>query len=107
METFTWTPDYSSNKKKKPEVNTIPFGDGYSQRIATGANKLREEYSLTFSGSYAKIKAIDEFLDDRDGNEDFEWATLSGVTKIFYCEDWNADFSTYNNYTLTATFKQR
>jgi len=107
VETFIWQADWSATKKKKPETNTVPFGDGYSQRIRIGANALREEHSLSFSGDYEKIKAINEFLDARDGHEDFEWTTPSGVTKIFYCEEWNADFSTYNNYTLTATFKQR
>jgi len=107
METFIWTPDWQAKKKKKPEVSTISFGDGYAQRTAIGANVLREEHSLSFSGDYTKIKAIDEFLDARDGNEEFEWTTPSGATKEFYCEEWDADFSTFANATLSATFIQR
>lgn len=107
METLNYVPDWQSKKKKKPEATSITFGDGYSQRISQGANNLREEHSVSFSGNYTKIRAIKDFLDARDGREDFEWVTPSGETKVFYCEEWNADFSDYNNYTLTATFKQR
>ena len=107
MATFTWVPEWQARKKKKPEMFSLPFGDGYTQRIAQGANVLREEYTLTFRGDYSRIKEIDEFLDSQLGYASFQWITPDGADKQFYCEEWETDFSEYANNSLSATFKQR
>ena len=107
METFIWTPDWQLKRKKKPEKRTVTFGDGYSQHIGLGANKLRQPYDLTFTNDFTTIWAIEQFLEARGGYEDFEWTPPTGETLIFYCDEWNVDYSTYNNIQLTTTFKQR
>lgn len=107
METFSWRPDYGLKRKKKPEKFSISFGDGYSQHVGVGANKLREPYDLTFTGTFDKIWAIEQFLEARSGYEDFYWTTEAGTTLQFYCDEWSVDYSTYNNIQLTTTFKQR
>lgn len=107
METFNFTPNWQAKRLRKPEVNTVTFGDGYAQRIGIGANALRESYDLTFTNNATVIRQIDAFLIARDGHEEFLFTTPSGVTKKFYCEEWSADYSTYANASLSATFVQR
>lgn len=107
METFNFIPNWQAKRNKKPEVNTLTFGDGYTQRIGVGANALRESYDLEFSNTATVIRDIDAFLIARDGHEEFLYTTPSGVTKTFFCEEWSADYTTYANATLTAKFIQR
>ena len=107
METFSWSPEWQAKRKRKPEKYSIPFGDGYKQQVGVGANVLRQSYDLTFSGTFTKIWAIEQFLETRGGVEDFLWTTPSGSSQQFYCSEWTVDYTTYNNITLTTTFEQR
>lgn len=107
MAVFTWKPDWSVEKNRKPEKTSIQFGDGYTQHKGVGANKIRKPHSMDFSGSFAKIWEIEQFLEARNGVEDFYWTTPDGDTLLFYCENWTVDYSTYNNITLSTEFKQR
>lgn len=107
MESFSWIPDWQLKRKRKPEKYTIPFGDGYNQQVGVGANLLRQPYDLTFTGTFTKIWAIEQFLEARGGFEDFVWVTPTGASQVFYCSEWNVDYSTYNNIQLTTTFEQR
>ncbi|HAU6500318.1 TPA: phage tail protein, partial [Citrobacter freundii] len=50
--TFNWYPDYESEKTVKPNVTVLNFGDDYEQRQAKGLNRIKEEWSLTFTRSY-------------------------------------------------------
>ena len=49
-------------KSVKPNVTVLNFGDDYEQRQAQGLNRIKEEWSLTFTRSYNEINAIDDFL---------------------------------------------
>ncbi len=60
--TFNWYPDYESEKTVKPNVTVLNFGDDYEQRQAKGLNRIKEEWSLTFTRSYDVINAVDDFL---------------------------------------------
>lgn len=107
MEQFLYSPDWQQKRKKKPEKKSVTFGDGYTQHIGIGANKLRQPYDVVFTGSFTRIWAIEQFLEARGGVEDFQWTTNNGVTLTVYCDEWSVDYSTYNNIQLTTTFKQR
>jgi phage-related protein len=76
-QTFNWYPDYESEKSVKPNVTVLNFGDDYEQRQAQGLNRIKEEWSLTFTRSYNEINAIDDFLTERSGVESFYWVTTS------------------------------
>lgn len=107
METLNYSADWQLKRNRKPEKYSISFGDGYVQSIGIGANKLRQPYDVTFTGSFEKIRAIEQFLEARNGTEDFLWVVPNGTTQQFYCAEWEVDYSTYNNIQLTATFEQR
>lgn len=76
--TFNWYPDYESEKTVKPNVTVLNFGDDYEQRQAKGLNRIKEEWSLTFTRSYDVINAVDDFLTARAAVESFYWTNPRG-----------------------------
>lgn len=106
MATFTWSPDWTAKKKKKPRVNKLQFGDGYEQRIADGINTDPEEWSISFSTDPDTVNSIDSFLEDRKGLEAFLWTTPSGNTYSFKCEEWDVGYENPGRSVLSATFVQ-
>lgn len=107
METLNYKADWQLKRKRKPEKQSITFGDGYTQQVGIGANLLRQPYDVQFSGTFTKIWAIEQFLEARNGVEDFYWEVPDGTTQQFYCVEWDVDYTTYNDIKLTATFSQR
>jgi len=79
--TFTWTPSKSFQKMSKPRVITAQFGDGYSQRIGDGINRIVREWSLSFnSRSIAQAQEIVAFLEARSGVQAFVWTPPGDTT---------------------------
>ena len=105
MKEFTWQADWNMKRKKKPNVNTIRFGDGYEQRQSDGINNNLRTYDVVFSGSEEKIKAIDMFLDECCGVTAFSWQPYGDKKGLFTCGEWDETKKT-GYRTLTATFKE-
>lgn len=104
-ETFTWYPDFESQKTVKPNVAVLNFGDDYEQRQRQGLNRIKEEWSLTFTRSYELINAVDDFLTARGGVESFYWVNPRGKQIIVVCDEHTV--KRYQGYlVLTATFRQ-
>lgn len=82
--TFNWYPDYESEKTVKPNVAVLNFGDDYEQRQAKGLNRIKEEWSLTFTRSYDVINAVDDFLTARAAVESFYWTNPRGK-RLLWC----------------------
>lgn len=85
-QTFNWYPDYESEKSVKPNVTVLNFGDDYEQRQAQGLNRIKEEWSLTFTRSYNEINAVDDFLTERSGVESFYWVNPRGKQIVVVCD---------------------
>ncbi|WP_096842505.1 phage tail protein [Escherichia coli] len=104
-QTFNWYPDYESEKSVKPNVTVLNFGDDYEQRQAQGLNRIKEEWSLTFTRSYNDINAIDDFLTERAGVESFYWVNPRGKRIVVVCDSHTV--KRYQGYAvLTAPFRQ-
>ncbi|EMA2752297.1 phage tail protein [Escherichia coli] len=104
-QSFEWHPDYESEKTIKPNVTVLRFGDDYEQRQAKGLNRIKEEWSLSFTGEYKYIHTIDDFLTERGAIESFNWTTPRGKKIVVVCDSHSV--KRYKGYcVLTASFRQ-
>ena len=100
-------PSYGAEKRSRPAVRSVKFGDGYEQRLAYGINTQPEVWSLEFRGkSTGDASAIDSFLRARGAVQAFDWTTPSGLTGKFTCEEWSRTIEEPNIENIRATFKQ-
>lgn len=108
MATFTWTPDYETTGKTKPNVLTVGFGDGYKQRQAFGINILQKSFPLTFSfREDTEADEIEAFLEARNGTESFTWTPPLSVTPgLWICQEWDRQIKKAGRSTITATFEK-
>lgn len=108
METFTWTPDYSPQSEEEPRVLSQSYGDGYTQRMGDGINRLLPSWSLTFTRSKAEYDAIVAFLRARGGVEAFTFTPPGEATaRKVVCPKWT--LTPYagdgGTFTVQATFQ--
>ncbi len=104
-QTFSWYPNWESEKTVKPEVTVTKFGDGYEARQAAGLNFRKQVWDVTFEGNDALINAIDAFLNARGAVESFYWTTPKNETLIFVCDEWRVK-RVMGYRQLTGTFRQ-
>jgi phage-related protein len=100
------TPTYGAQKSSQPNVRTVQYGDGYSQRLRYGLNQDAKQWSLTWEVSETNADTIETFLEARAGAESFEWTTPDGSTGKWICPQWNKTIPYVNRATITATFIQ-
>jgi phage-related protein len=108
MSTFTWSVDVNPTQTKKPQVNNIKFGDGYSQRVSHGINTNPQIWELSFANrEESEANAIDSFFDSMAGVTPFDWTPPGQSTsKKFVCQTWTKVPGNGNMYSITATFEQ-
>lgn len=105
---FTWNPDWGAQRKATPRVNTVEFGENYSQVIGRGINRIPRVLPLTFSNrSDAEVEAIEAFLEARGGAKSFTYAHQGGPIKNYRSVgEWVRTWVEFNRNTLTVTFKE-
>ena len=104
---FIWAASYGSNISLQPKVNTIQFGDGYSQRVQTEINNILLSFQLSFDGrDYNETLAIVHFLMDKRGVDYFLYTPPSPFAKRkrFICQDFPMSFVFFGNNSIKATF---
>ena len=108
MATFpSINPTYGASKRSRPNVRTVQFGDGFSQRITYGLNQDPKQWSLTFEVSETDADTIETFLEARGGSESFDWSPPDEATTYkWICQDWSKSIPYLNRATITATFQQ-
>ena len=108
MATFpSITPSYGASKSSQPNVRTVQYGDGYSQRLTYGLNQNPKQWDLTWQNiTEANSDTIEAFLDARGGAESFDWTPPDGSTGKWICPQWNKTIPYNNRATITATFIQ-
>lgn len=104
-QTFSWFPNWESEKSVKPEVTITKFGEGYEARQATGINFRKQVWSLTFENNDAVINAVDAFLYARGAVESFIWVTPKNESIIVVCDEWSVK-RIMGYRQLTANFRQ-
>ena len=109
MATFTWIGTWGSSLEEEPQVKRAEFGDGYVQRAVDGINAIPQTWSMRFDGkSEAEALAIRNFLRARAGVEAFDWTPpeTGAVSIKILCGKYRMDEAGYDNYSVSAVFKQ-
>ena len=107
MATFpSITPTYGAQKTSQPNVRTVQYGDGYSQRLVYGLNQNPKQWSLTWNVSETDSDTIEAFLDARGGAESFDWTPPGESSAKWICQQWSKTIPYVNRAQITATFIQ-
>ena len=69
--TFRWTPRRTSRVDVAPEVDVVPFGDGYEQRLTPQIHSTPEVWSFEFVEVAAEAVALHRYLKIRKGSVAF------------------------------------
>lgn len=102
---FKWHPKFESRKNFKPTISKQVFDDGYEQRLTSGFNWRRYEWSLMFENTRKELKEIEDFLFSHGGKDSFKWLTPDGDEVIVVCEEYNT-IRKEGHSSLSATFRQ-
>lgn len=107
MAVFTWTPMTQPEGTVRLRVRRAQFGDGYSQLAGDGLNVKATDWNVTFEGTYAEVKAIEDFLDAQQGYIMFQWTPPGAAASYWYtCTDYRIVPHIGLQKRLTGTFKQ-
>lgn len=114
---FLWKPSYNISTRHNPAVTTVKFGNGYEQRNQDGLFSGLISMEVTFEKrTEQEARAIVHFLKSRKAVESFAVKSLpnlysdntsDGWRKRFVCPSFTSNFTFYNNYSITATFRQQ
>lgn len=69
---FTWLPDDKPTGDFPSNVKEVRFGDGYRQIAKEGIDRKEQQWSLSFDRDETVVAAIQQFIDDHEG-EWFLW----------------------------------
>lgn len=88
-------PSQDSSLVKQPNVLSISFGDGYSQRAAQGINNNPAKFDWSWSGlDQTDADAIFNFFEARAGHEAFYYTPPFEITaRKFICTNYSKMFS--------------
>lgn len=104
----TITPTYGVQKRSRPNVRTVRFGDGYEQRLTVGLNQNPKTFQLTFEVSETDADTIETFLDARAADNDAFDFTPPGEASSskFVCDSWSKSIPFLDRATINVTFRQ-
>ena len=111
---FFWKPSYNTKVSATPRVKINQFGNGYQQRIQDGLNTNLLDFQLVFENrSENETVSILHFLHQRNGQQSFIYnlptiyaKSTSNLNTRFTCPEWVSNYTSYNNYTIEARFKE-
>ena len=103
----TVTPS-DARKKSKPNVTSIDFGSGYSQRVINGLNQDMKTWTLTWQNiSETNADEIESFLEARGGSESFTFTPPGeSSSAVYICPEWSKTITYLNRSTIIAAFLQ-
>lgn len=101
--TFSYYPQ-TANRKKKPRLKSVKFGNGYHQKYGDGINSNLDEWTLTFVDRRSVCEVIDDFLNDNYLTY-FMWTPPGGTELPYECVEWSISYGPVVS-TVTAKFKQ-
>lgn len=103
---FIWHPDVGAKLARKPNLDTVKFGDGYEQSSPKGLNHNPRIWNCTFTRAAADAVAIENFLEELGGAA-FEWVDPRNVRALYKCEEWDGTSQGQGGiYVVTAKFEQ-
>ena len=106
LQQFTWRPDKEATGTSQFAVNTVQFGDGYSQSAEDGLNNETASWPLTFTKKRAEAEAIKAFLKQHKGAKAFAWQPPLEPMQLFTAGEYTVTPLTSSMYRITVTFEQ-
>jgi phage-related protein len=106
IETFIWPTQHGDSPEITYRVRTAQFGDGYKQEVGDGPNNKEDSYTITYSGTQAKVLEIMAFLDRHAGAKAFLWTTPLGQLGLFTCKNPGPTPMGGRVFKITATFER-
>ena len=108
---YIWPVSYTTDLQEKARVNSIQFGEGYSQEASDGLNPLMITVNVVHDNiTDATLLAILTLLRAKKGAAYFTWTpTIPGYTdhqRKFKCDSWVPRPLQYNSNSLTASFRE-
>ena len=111
---FWWKPSYNARVNNKPRLKINQFGNGYQQRLVDGLNSNLIELNLKFENiSEKQTVSILHFLKEMAGQKSFIYniptiysKSSSALNTRFICTEWDANYTSYNNYLIEAVFTE-
>ncbi len=103
--TFTWNPDIGAQRKMKPNVHPIKFGDGYENRIADGINFMLPSWTVKFTADEATVSQILAFIEGQQALSPFTWTDPLNNSGTYICREWNSSQVGFGVYQLFAVFE--
>tara|TARA_R100001082_G_scaffold108625_1_gene84166 strand:+ start:2447 stop:2791 length:345 start_codon:yes stop_codon:yes gene_type:complete len=110
MATFpSVTAAYGAQKASAPQIRSVQFNDGYSQRIKFGMNIDPKVWNLNWTNiSETDSDTIETFLEARaDDGASFDWTPPDGSTAYkWICLSWSKSIPYNNRASISASFQQ-
>ena len=105
METFNGVLDQDFQIDSEPKVNSVEFGDGYTQRQLQGINSLLRSYSVEVKVKNKDRLEVDEFLKKHKGIHPFLFKDpFTGKSVKVICSKWPAKMSlNFTEFTCNFT----
>jgi phage-related protein len=111
MDTFTFTPCYTSSGAAAPRIRSAQFDDGFESAEPDGRNTDLRVWTLEFTAQVSgNLLAIDEFLQTQGGAKRFLWtppSPMDAVQRKVVCEDWQWTHQRGSTCDIHAVFMER
>tara|TARA_R100000231_G_scaffold139141_1_gene119388 strand:+ start:704 stop:1045 length:342 start_codon:yes stop_codon:yes gene_type:complete len=101
-------PRYGFTVTRKPKMNIISFGDGFTQRLTKGLNQNPVTLNLKFTLSQTQSTTAITFLNERiEDGESFTFTIPNeSVTKNFICQKYSTGIPFLNRVDLNCVFEE-
>lgn len=101
-------PSFPIRIKRAPKVMTVPFGDGYAERVSPGINSNSATVSLTWENlTESERDEIIDFFEDRAGHEAFLYQPRGfSAAKKWICQQFDDELTNPDAWTISATLNQ-
>lgn len=106
-ETLDVLPNRGGSRTTTPRAKRTEYVDGYSQKVIVGLHKSTANVSFSYTGTYAKCKEIEDFLNANITTAFYFRFMPSEPYRLYETSD---DISLVHEgglrWTVSATFKQ-
>lgn len=99
-------PNYPVGTKTTPLVRVASFGNNYKLRVKSGLNHMGRVWNVSFNLNKTNRDTLLTFLRNQGATTPFTWTWPTGESFQVVCSDWNENYESYNNYTISATFEE-
>ncbi|UZA15844.1 phage tail protein [Moraxella bovis] len=107
IKTFEWKLNAGASSEIRHANTKTQYGDGYAQRVSTGINNKRTDWTGSKSGDLETvIKPIVAFLDEHKGTIPFKWTDPLGNTGKYVCDTYPVKQRVGNSWQIDLKFEQ-